>query len=141
MKKYIDKNLLYSEPARIIFSAILIVSILLFFWDIYKYKYFHNKVDINRLYIDIVDVGVSFFLYELFVKKTLLLNSLFRRKVGYLPLWVIIIVYTMYSFKFPLNVIVLIVILTLPALYFLKKHYKKDGSINNDNKKEKTGDR
>ncbi|MCP4252561.1 MAG: hypothetical protein GY775_03960 [Candidatus Scalindua sp.] len=126
MKKSIDKNLLYSEPVKFIFRAIFIICILSFFWDIYKY--FHNNVDISRLCKDVVAVGFSILFYKLIVKESPFLNSFIKSKVGLILFWVIIIGYVIYSLKFPINVILLIVILAFTALYLVKvrRYYKNN---------------
>lgn len=128
-------NLLYSEPAKIIFGAIFIVSVLSLCGDIYiYYDNNDNTVDLNSFYSNMFGACLSFLYFKLYVKESSLIKSFSKSRVGILLYGVIIIAFTIYGLKFPHNVIVLIFILSFPTLYFIRRHYKKKDFTNKERK-------
>ena len=131
MKKDNIKNLLYSEPAKIIFGAVFIVSVLSLCGEIYIYCY-NDTIDLNSFCSNMFGVGLSFLYFKLYVKESSLLKSFSRSKVGIFLYGVIIIVFTIYGLKFPHNIIVLIFILSFPMFYYIRRHYRKNDSTNKE---------
>ena len=130
MKESIGKKILFSKFSKFWICAALIISIISFFWDLYKF-YFLELLSTKRIYSDVVLIGVFYVLFKTVVKESSHYLNFLRSKVGIILSWTVIIVFVMYEFNYPINVISSLFLLSVPALhysirYFGKKKIKPD---------------